>query len=127
MGYISDLLNEQINDRRERINQYYADIDRYNQGISDAKEAISHFESAHSEMSGLIVETGNVFKGDAAEEFLKNLNSYNRSIQEMIPIMQKRIESFKRRIKEIEKQIQTCKSWMDFLNDCLSIFKPINF
>lgn len=119
MGIVSDSLNSQISSTRASINQYRADITQYRQGIADAQTAIANFEEAYSQMNVLIMETKSVFQGNAADAFEHKLRNYNESVGRLIPLMQKRIKSFERRISEIESQITLCEVWIGILSALL--------
>ena len=125
MGFITDLLNNQIKRSNDSLNQYNADLNKYRQGIEDAKKAKKLFEESATKMDSLILETDGVFQGAAATQFCLKLSNYNKAIKKMPAIMDKRIKAFERRISELEGQKRWCEIWSGFLNGFLTAIKVI--
>lgn len=125
MGFITDLLNNQIKRSNDSLNQYNADLNKYRQGIEDAKKAKKLFEESATKMDSLILETDGVFQGAAATQFCLKLSKYNKAIKKMPAIMDKRIKAFERRISELEGQKRWCEIWSGFLNGFLTAIKVI--
>ena len=126
MGSISDSLNNLINSKKSEANQYKADIAKYQQGVGDLEKAKKLFEESYKKMCSLIYETDGVFQGDAATQFCLKLTTYNNAVKDMPPIMERRIQAFKKRINELERQKGWCEFWTGVYTGLMSTFKFFN-
>ena len=127
MGIFSDGLNSQIQSNKEKMNQYEADLEKYQQAVEDAKKAKDLFRQSASNMNKMILETDGVFQGSAATMFAGKLTIYNKSVKAMVSIMEKRIKAFEKRISEIEGQKKWCNVWTNIMSGLMSSLKFLGF
>ena len=127
MGIFSDGLKQQIASNKSKINQYEADLGRYQQAVKDARTAKDMFEKSASNMDSMVQETAGVFQGSAATKFVSNLMTYNKTIWTMVDVMEKKIKSFEKRISEIEGQKAWCNAWNAVLTGLMETLKAIGF
>lgn len=123
MGIFSDGLSKQIDCNKAAMNQYEADLEKYQQAVEDAKKAKGLFEQSAANMDNLILETDGVFQGSAATMFANKLMTYNKSVKAMVSIMEKRIKAFEKRISEIDGQKSWCNTWTNILSGLMSTLK----
>ena len=125
MGLITNFLNDQIERSNNSINQYNADLEKYQQAISDANKAKAIFQKTASNMDRYIFETDGVFQGDAATMFAQKLTNYKLAVRGMGSVMENRVKTFEKRIKEIEGQRRWCEMWNNICSNLLNSIKAV--
>ena len=102
MGLFTYICSNVINSRQDEINTIDANIEKYEQGIANAKKACRYFEDANNGIVKLVEDLHLYFRGEAAAKFNTRLLRYGTECKNRADDMNKLIKNYKNRIKDFE-------------------------
>ena len=103
MGLFSDIYTGKIGKKEEEIKKINADIDKYQQGIEDAKKARKYFEQTQKDMEKLVEDTTLYFNGESAPKFRMRLLDYGSFCYQRAEDMKITVKNYKKRIAKFEE------------------------
>lgn len=126
MGFISDKLNKKINDRKNKVNQINKDLDKYSQAIKDIDCAIEKFNAVTTNIMDLRFESSLVFKGEAADSYLRKLDSFGYYCGNRRTQLTNLKGHYNRTIDKLNYQKKKSQKVIDRLTGLSSLFQKIH-
>lgn len=112
-------LSSLIRDRASNIHRIDEDIEKLEQGIKDAERAIDGYRAAANDMQALESDVAQIFKGESALAFLKQITDYKNFCLERLANMETLKSNYTEQINQLKRQKVLAQNMINSLREHL--------